>query len=123
MRDPRVLVVGDIHISDRPPSSCTASYLDDIFDMLRYVAQLERDLDADAVVWARDIFHYKQPSRTSHRTILRTIDVVRQYRNLLLVVGNHDILNDRVESVRETQPFGVLLEAGANLLDGWHSTL
>jgi hypothetical protein len=39
------------------------------------------------------------------------------------VVGNHDILNDRIASIFETQPFGVLLQAGMNLLDGWAGDL
>lgn len=118
----KILLVGDIHISDRAPSNCTDTYTDDIIEMLKHVASLEKSLEADAVVWAGDIFHHKQPSRTSHATVLKMIDVVKSYRNLYIVTGNHDISNDVVSSVHEKQPLGVLLQSGAKELDGWNAT-
>lgn len=118
-----VLCVGDIHLSDRPPVSCTDSYTDDILDMLSYVAKLEKAVKADAVVWAGDIFHHKQPSRTSHATVLKLAKVAQQYDNLYVVTGNHDIQSDRLDSLAK-QPLGVLYEAGVlKELDGWHPTL
>lgn len=107
-------------MSDRAPSSATESYADDIIDILRYTHTLERDLDCDGVVWAGDVFHYKQPSRTSHATVLRMIEVVKGYRNLAIVTGNHDISNDLLISVRTKQPLGVLYAAGAHELIGWN---
>lgn len=119
----RIICVGDIHLSDKPPSSCTPSYTDDILDMLVYVAKLEKALNADAVVWAGDIFHFKQPSRTSHSTVLKLLRVAKQYRNLYVVTGNHDISSDRLDSL-DKQPLGVLYESGAlTELVGWHPTL
>lgn len=108
---------------DRPPVNATESYTDDIIAILEHTVQLERDLGADAVVWAGDVFHHKLPSRTSHALVLRMIEVVKKYQNLWIVTGNHDISNDVVESVREKQPLGVLLQAGAHELTGWHPTL
>jgi DNA repair exonuclease SbcCD nuclease subunit len=67
----RIICVGDIHLADRPLGYNTDTYADDILDMLAYVAKLEKALKADAVVWAGDIFHHKQPSRTSHATVLK----------------------------------------------------
>lgn len=119
----RVICVGDIHISDRPPASCTDSYTDDILDMLSYIAKLEKAIKADAVVWAGDIFHHKQPSRTSHATVLKVAKVAQEYSNLYVVTGNHDIQSDRLDSL-EKQPLGVLYEAGVlKELDGWHPSL
>ena len=119
----RILLVGDIHMSDHAPANATESYGDDIIAMLSHVAQMERDLDADAVVWAGDVFHHKAPSKTSHATVLKMINVVREYRNLLIVVGNHDVSNDVYESVSEKQPLGILFQSGAQELNGWHPTL
>lgn len=117
------ICVGDIHLSDRPPASCTDSYTDDILDMLSYVARLEKATKADAVVWAGDIFHHKQPSRTSHATVLKLAKVAQEYQNLWVVTGNHDIQSDRLDSL-EKQPLGVLYEAGVlKELKGWHPTL
>lgn len=118
-----VICVGDIHISDRPPSSCTDGYTEDILNMLSYVARLEKAIGAEAVVWAGDIFHHKQPSRTSHATVLKVMKVAQEYENLWIVTGNHDIQSDRLDSL-EKQPLGVLYESGvAKELSGWHPTL
>lgn len=118
-----VICVGDIHISDRPPASCNDGYTEDILNMLSYVARLEKAIHADAVVWAGDIFHHKQPSRTSHATVLKVMKVAQEYDNLWIVTGNHDIQSDRLDSL-EKQPLGVLYESGAaQELVGWHPTL
>ena len=118
-----VLCVGDIHLSDRPPSSCTETYTEDILDMLRYVAKIEKAFNIDAVVWAGDVFHHKQPSRTSHQTVFRLAEVAQEYQNLYVVTGNHDISNDRLDSLSK-QPLGVLYQAGIlKELNGWHPTL
>lgn len=124
----KIICVGDIHMSDRPPSSATESYGDDLVQMLLWIADYANKIEADAVVWAGDIFHHKQPSRTSHATVLRMIEVVQYYQahglDLRIVVGNHDISNDVLDSVREKQPLGVLLEStGATELVGWHESL
>jgi DNA repair exonuclease SbcCD nuclease subunit len=115
----KVLLMGDIHLRDRPPRNCTETYLEDILEILDYTAKLETALDLDAVVWAGDIFDVKSPSKNSHRLVLKAIEAVKKYRRLLIVTGNHDISNDRLETVRSQQPLGVLFEAGAEELDGW----
>lgn len=123
----KILCVGDIHAMDRPPVNATESYTDDIIDMLKWIADEAKRREVDAVVWAGDIFHFKQPSRTSHALVLRMLEVVRYYRRLKLdlciVTGNHDISNDVLSSVHEKQPLGILYKGGARELVGWHPTL
>lgn len=115
-----ILCVGDVHLSDKAPSNCTDSYNDDLFDLLAEIVKISGDRGVSAVVFAGDIFHIKRPDRTSHRTVQRMIDVVQAFPCPVYgVVGNHDILHDRIESIFETQPFGVLLQSGMRLLDGW----
>lgn len=116
----RILLCGDIHLSDRPPSSCTDDYLEDLFVILEHTVDKVRELGVDAVVWSGDVFHSKQPSRTSHSTVQRAIDVVQSYPvPLYIVPGNHDMLHDRFDSISVSQPLGVLFKAGAILLNGW----
>lgn len=116
----KVLLVGDIHLMDKAPRNCTDTYLEDILELLEFTAKLEKGLDLDAVIWAGDVFHHKQPSRSSHRLVLRAIEAAKKYRRLLIVTGNHDISHDRLETVLEQQPLGVLLESGAaEELTGW----
>ena len=116
----KIMIVNDIHLSDRPPSSCTDSYLDDLFDLLAQTAALAAEHAVDAVVWAGDVFHHKAPSRTSHRTVLRAIEAIRAYPcPVYIVAGNHDVRYDRLSSIDESQPLGVLYQAGAINLRGW----
>lgn len=120
----KIVCVGDIHVMDRPPVNATESYTDDIIEMLKWVADYASNQKADAVVWAGDIFHHKQPSRTSHALVLKMIEVVKYHKvPLWIVTGNHDISNDIIMSVHEKQPLGVLLQSGAQELVGWHPTL
>jgi Icc-related predicted phosphoesterase len=119
----RVMLVGDIHLADRPPASRVEGYLDDVEAKLLYVAKLAKALNCDATVWAGDVFHFKQPSRTSHATVLRAIQIAQKFENLYVVTGNHDIQSDRLDTLHK-QPLGVLYESGAaQELDGWHPTL
>lgn len=118
------ILVNDIHLSDRAPSSCTDTYLDDLFDLLNQIQHLAAERHADGVILAGDIFHHKVPSRTSHATVMRLIDWARQTDDetcpVYAVLGNHDLSHDRVASIDETQPLGVALKSGAiKLLDGW----
>lgn len=119
----KILCVGDIHVMDKPPAGATDVYLEDLFSNLRHTAVLAKEHGVDAVVWAGDVFHHKNPARTSHATVLRVIETIREYQAadipLYIVTGNHDISNDVLESVRQKQPLGVILEAGAIELDGW----
>lgn len=109
---PRYLLVGDIHLADRPPSSCTSTYLEDLFDLLEQTVTLESRFECDATIWAGDVFHVKAASRNSHRMVQRTIEIGRQYKNWLIVPGNHDMEHDRLDSLAK-QPLGTLFKAGA----------
>ncbi len=117
------MVVNDIHASAHPPSSCTDSYNDDLMDLLQQTVVLQRNRGIAAVVWAGDVFHHKGPGRTPHWLVQRLIDIGQSYRcPWYIVPGNHDLQHDRLGSIEETQPLGVLFRAGAIKLDGWAAT-
>lgn len=115
------LLMGDIHLSDNPPSSCTPLYNEQIFDILQATVDIAHQRDVTSVVWAGDVFHSKIPGRTSHRTVGRCIELARAYdRPVFVVPGNHDMQHDRLDSVMATQPLGVVIASGAvKLLHGW----
>lgn len=123
----KIVCVGDLHVTDRAPVHATESYTDDILEMLVWIADYAREIEADAVVWAGDVFHHKAPGRNSHELVLKMIRIVKYYLSLGLEVwcttGNHDVSNGVIELVRERQPLGVLYEAGLKELIGWHPTL
>ena len=107
-------------MSDRAPANATESYTDDICAMLHWVADYAAEIEADAVVWAGDVFHHKSPSRNSHELVLKMIEVVKAHKvPLYCVTGNHDIQFGKVEDVHTRQPLGVLYEAGLIELNGW----
>lgn len=115
----RIILVGDIHMRDTAPANAADTYPQDILDALTHIAWMEDVLNADAVVWAGDVFHFPQPGRTSHACVLKMIKIVQMYDNLYIVTGNHDISNHRLESIHEKQPLGILFAAGAKELVGW----
>lgn len=122
----KILCVGDIHVMDRPPVNATESYTDDIIEMLRWTIDYAALHGIPTIVWAGDVFHHKAPSRTSHALVQRMIEVVQygisQGIEMICATGNHDISNDRLESL-DRQPLGTLQKAGLRLIDGWHETL
>jgi DNA repair exonuclease SbcCD nuclease subunit len=116
----KFLLISDIHLSEKPPSSCTDSYVDDLFELLHQAREVGRERHVDAMVWAGDTFHSKAASRVSHRLVQR----VAEYVNVtpfpvLILAGNHDMSNDRYDSLYKTQPLGMLWRAGAVELRGW----
>jgi len=116
--------VGDVHLSDKAPSQCYDTYNDDLFGLLDEIIKIATERNLKALVLSGDIFHIKRPDRTSHKTVQRMIDVIHASPCPVYgVIGNHDIQHDRIDSVFETQPFGVLLQAGMRLLDGWAEDL
>lgn len=114
----RILLVGDIHAMDKPPASVNESYMQDVLNMLDHIAEMEKTMDIDAVVWAGDVFNFPNPQRSSHSLVLKMVEAVQKFRNLYICIGNHDIRNDRLESIDETQPLGVLFRAGAKRVEG-----
>lgn len=115
----KILTVNDIHASDRPPSSCTDSYMDDILDLLGQTVGEAYRHNVSAVVWSGDVFHSKAPTRNSHRLVQKIIRLGQSYgRPWYIVPGNHDMQMDRFQSIHDTQPLGVLYAAGARALIG-----
>ena len=113
------LLIGDVHLADRPPGQCSDSYTDDLFDMLDYCARLAKEFNA-VTIQAGDLFHLKHPARNSHALVRRTFEALYKFpREVFVVPGNHDISHDRQESLA-SQPLGVLLSSGvARILKGW----
>jgi hypothetical protein len=96
--------------------------MDDLFELLFQVTRQCRELGISDLVIAGDLFHSKAPSRTSHRLIMNMMSWLRLSEDLTVYVvpGNHDMQNDRYDSLGDTQPLGVLVQSGRlKVLNGW----
>lgn len=117
----KFLQLSDPHFTDptRHPSGCTDSYTDDLFALMAEAATFAPH--CEAVIIAGDVFHLKAPIRTSHSLVLRVIEALRAFnRPVLIVPGNHDMQNDRADSISTSQPLGVVFASGAaRPLEGW----
>lgn len=107
----KYLIINDVHLTNdnSHPASCTASYTDDLFDLLYQASSLAAKLRCQAIIQLGDLFHIKAPGRNSHQLIQRVMDWAYQSVSPVYIVpGNHDLLNDRLKSLDEGQPLGVL---------------
>lgn len=117
----KIVLIGDVHLADRPPSSCTDSYLGDLFDLLDQASAVAKECKAQAIVQAGDWFHIKMPSRNSHKLVIRSIEWASNAPcSVYVVPGNHDLSNDRLESLNEGQPLGAVIRSkSVKMLRGW----
>lgn len=119
-----VLVVGDVHLADRPPSIRTETYVEDILAKVIECVQVANERSVGALVFAGDVFHIKAASRNSHALVQRTGKILQKAQMPVLIVpGNHDLQSDRLDSLSK-QPLGTLAKmVGIELLIGPHPTL
>lgn len=109
-------MINDVHLTNpnSHPSSCTGSYTPDLIDLLYQASDVAKDIGATAIVQLGDFFHIKAPSRNSHEIVIAAAKWARSAPCPVYVVpGNHDLTNDRLESLDEGQPLGVLYATGA----------
>ena len=86
-----LLFVGDVHVSDRPPSTRRPGYREQILEKLIEIGRLAREHEATAVLFVGDIFHSKKPAATSHQTVRATAHILDTYPcPVFIVPGNHD---------------------------------
>lgn len=115
----KALLIGDCHLADKPPSLRTETYTQDILDKLAYCVKIAND-QTDVMVLLGDVFHIKLSSRNSHALVQATASVLEQFKGRVLIVpGNHDLSQNRLESL-PSQPLGTLaLSPNIELLDGY----
>lgn len=111
----KFLLINDAHLTNdnSHPSSCTSSYTADLFDLLYQASDLAKELECSGIIQLGDFFHIKSPSRNSHELVQRAMRWARDCPvPAYIVPGNHDLLNDRLESLDQGQPLGVMFDSG-----------
>ena len=117
----KAMVIGDVHLADKPPSVRTETYAQDILDKLGWLSVEAYSRGCDFVLQLGDIFHIKSPYRNSHWLVQSAHEALyRGGLEVVVVAGNHDLMHDRLESL-PSQPLGALAKMeGVTLLEGWH---
>lgn len=105
----RLGIIGDVHSSDRPPSSRTSSYREDVLAKLEFALLALAKCKVDVIIFVGDIFHIKAPHRVSHYLTNRLIDLfsIAEDIPILIQPGNHDLTGDN-ELAIERQPLATL---------------
>lgn len=111
----KFLLLNDVHLTNENshPASCTSSYTDDLFDLLYQAIDVAHRYECRAIIQLGDFFHIKAPGRNSHALVQRALRWA-DHGNIpkYIVPGNHDLSNDRLESLNEGQPLGVMFDSG-----------
>lgn len=117
----KYILIGDIHLNDKGPSSCLSGYSNDLFDLLYQVLGLAETLKAVGIITLGDVFDLKNPRLTSHSLVQRFIKWCKDSPvRVIGVTGNHDLLHDRLASLWEGQPLGTVFQSGhLEYHEGW----
>ena len=103
-----LLMVGDVHVSDRPPTTRTDSYREDILLKLFEVGEVAQRERVNGVVFVGDIFHSKKPANTSHQTVRAVCQILQSYPSPVYIVpGNHDYSGANVDTLSK-HPLGTV---------------
>lgn len=109
----KFLTVGDVHLADKSPQSRVDDYRETVFGKLDMVRMAADKLFPAAVLFTGDIFHLEKPIRNSHSLVRALIDKLLEFPcPCYCVPGNHDLRNDRMDTLPE-QPLGVVFSSGA----------
>lgn len=111
---PRILTIGDIHLSDHAPGARRDNYRAAVMGKLRkLILEAALKLRVALILLTGDIFHLKSASRNSHGLVRELIEILRAAPcPVFAAPGNHDMKNDSPASI-PSQPLGVVFESGA----------
>lgn len=109
----RYLFTNDFHFCRRNPASRTDDYNAELFGLLDQLYQLVEAFEVRAVLIAGDIFHDK--GSAAWDVVIRLLAWAQRVREaeceLITVMGNHDEIHDRYESIWQS-PYGALISSG-----------
>jgi hypothetical protein len=105
--------LNDTHLHHKNPVSRTDTFNDEVFLVLGQVARIARHVKADAICHAGDWFH--KASRVPWPPLVQLLmwasDLMRDGIRVLTIPGNHDLEQDRYDSLSGL-PIGALFESG-----------
>lgn len=119
----RAIAINDPHFAAKSPPAFKVSYLDYLTTNVEKVLTFANTRNVDAILWAGDIFHLKEPRNNPLWLIAKVIGIMSHHDKYLGIPslgigGNHDYKHGSLEGGLHGSPLQILVEAGAyNLLD------
>jgi exonuclease SbcD len=110
-----LLLVQDIHFSDKGPLSRKDNYTQSVIEKFNQIIEISNKLGVEALIVAGDTFHAKQPAKNSHYLVNTAMKIFNQFKNVYLIAGNHDISFYGVDNL-DFQPLGTLFSNPKNKL-------
>ena len=102
----------DFHLKDTNPVSRIDDYKESIFEKMYQVSNLANKLGAYTIIGG-DVFTIKDSVRVSHGLARRVTAWMQEFNNPpYLLIGNHDINYDNLETVKH-QPIGQVIQSGS----------
>ena len=104
----RTLFFTDVHISGRNPRARVDNFVETVFDKLKQVVKLSKDMNCDFVLFGGDLFD--SPS-VSNSIAGRCARIFREFSKVIGVAGNHDLFGNNIDNIKATQ-LGLFEKAG-----------
>lgn len=119
----RLIEINDPHISANSPPAFKVSYLDYVEEQINQVFRAAIAMNVDALLWAGDLFHLKDPRNNPHWLVAQTLERFRQVAidaDLIHagIAGNHDVRYGSITTGLKGAPLDTLIKSGHfHLLD------
>lgn len=126
LRDPncfRAIAICDPHFAASSPPAFKVDYLEYVTSNVSQVLKHAGKIKADAILWAGDMFHLKEPRNNPHWLVSKVIGLLAEADQIygcpsLGIGGNHDYKHGCLEAGLHGSPLDTLIQAGIyHLLD------
>lgn len=123
----KIMVVGDTHLSSKSPVSRIDNYGDTSLSKISQLVEIVREEEIDLIIQTGDIFHIKDVSYSYLGMMLSELDRLRKatkMKKIFAIVGNHDMLYRKPESINKTVS-GIVFRTGIftllerEVISGW----
>jgi len=107
-----IIGISDSHYRDKTPRARKDDFFQTQLDKLDFVIDLSEKLNAKAIVFAGDVFDVPDGTKINRRLDNELAQRLRSVKaKILAIPGNHDLLRDRLDSLKY-HPLGVLNSSG-----------
>jgi len=106
----RLFTSSDEHISDQNPALRVDEYINTVLNKINWQHEFAKNAGCEAIIRGGDLFHHKNPSKTSHMTMLKLMEILKKHDlNNFVLIGNHDVVNSNLDNLSRA-PLGVMYQ-------------